>query len=122
MARLCWVYVPYIFTLFEFGSITTCVFFCLSEYVNKEKKEETTAINKLNELSPQGKNLGKLTHLGRNIVRTNGDISVAEININGTINNKKLIPQAGFDFTKPCSTELKLINASIILRYDKIKD
>lgn len=79
-----------------------------------KKKEEITMVNKFNKLSLQGKSLGKLTYVGRNKVGTNGDISVAVLNINDTLNTENITPQAGFDFTKPFGTELKLINASII--------
>ena len=71
-------------------------------------------VNKFNKLSLQGKSLGKLTYVGRNKVGTNGDISVAVLNINDTLNTENITPQAGFDFAKPFGTELKLINASII--------
>ena len=71
-------------------------------------------VNKFSKLSLQGKSLGKLTYVGRNKVGTNGDISVAVLNINDTLNTENITPQAGFDFTKPFGTELKLINASII--------
>ena len=71
-------------------------------------------VNKFNKLSLQGKTLGKLTYVGRNKVGTNGDISVAVLNINDTLNTENITPQAGFDFAKPFGTELKLINASII--------
>jgi len=55
-----------------------------------------------------------LTYVSRNKVGTNGDISVAVLNINDTLNTENITPQAGFDFAKPFGTELKLINASII--------
>ncbi len=71
-------------------------------------------VNKFNKLSLQGKSLGKLTYVGCNKVGTNGDISVAVLNINDTLNTENITPQAGFDFAKPFGTELKLINASII--------
>ncbi|MBZ5985224.1 hypothetical protein KIJ05_08880 [Leuconostoc gelidum subsp. gasicomitatum] len=71
-------------------------------------------VNKFNKLSLQGKSLGKLTYVSRNKVGTNGDISVAVLNINDTLNTENITPQAGFDFAKPFGTELKLINASII--------
>lgn len=71
-------------------------------------------VNKFNKLSLQGKSLGKLTYVGRNKVGTSGDISVAVLNINDTLNTENITPQAGFDFAKPFGTELKLINASII--------
>lgn len=66
-------------------------------------------VNKFNKLSLQGKSLGKLAYVGRNKVGTNSDL-----NINDTLNTENITPQAGFDFTKPFGTELKLINASII--------
>ncbi len=71
-------------------------------------------VNKFNKLSLQGKSLGKLTYVGRNKVGTNGDISVAVLNINDTLNTENITPQAGFDFAQSFATELKLINASII--------
>ncbi len=41
-------------------------------------------VNKFNKLSLKGKSLGKLTYVSRNKVGTNGDISVAVLNINDT--------------------------------------
>ena len=70
-------------------------------------------VNKFNKLSLQGKSLGKLTYVGRNKVGTNGDISVAVLNINDTLSTENITPQAGFGFAKPLGTELKLIDASI---------
>lgn len=79
-----------------------------------KKGKKRIMVNKFNKISPQGKSLGKLTNVGCNKIGTNGDISVAVININDTLNTENITPQAGFDFAKPFSTELKLINASLI--------
>lgn len=72
---------------------------------------EKTMINKFGNLRLQGKSLGKLTFVNRNKVGSKGDINVAVLNVNESLNTVMVTPQAGFDFAKPFGTELKLINA-----------
>lgn len=68
-------------------------------------------INKFGNLRLQGKSLGKLTYVNRDKVGAKGDIDVAVLNYNDSLNTVRVTPQAGFDFAKKFGTELKLINA-----------
>ena len=79
-------------------------------------------VNKFNKLSLQGKSLGKLTYVGRNKVGINGDISVAVLTINDTLNTENITPQAGFNFAKPfscnkaCQERLTMMIRSVLLQ------
>ncbi|MCM0582701.1 hypothetical protein H9L19_04680 [Weissella diestrammenae] len=70
-------------------------------------------INKFENLPLLGKSMGKMSYVGPEKVGKAGDVRVAQMNINGSLDTVKITPQGGFDFNQPMMTEMKLINAYI---------
>ncbi|QYU58813.1 hypothetical protein K1728_05285 [Weissella confusa] len=71
-------------------------------------------INNFEAFSLLGKSLGKIEYVSRRSVGRDMDTDVALVNLNGTFDQLKIQPQAGFDFSLPVGTPLKLVNAQLV--------
>lgn len=71
-------------------------------------------INNFETFSLLGKSLGKIEYASRRSVGRDMDTDVALVNLDGTFNQLKIQPQAGFDFGMPVGTPLKLVNAQLV--------